>query len=277
MKDLQTKATEIRKGIISTVYKQKQGHIGGPLSAADMLAVLYFHTMNVKPDQPDWENRDRFVLSKGHSGIALYVALALKGYFPYEELLTFDNLHSRLQAHPDMTKLPGIDMSTGSLGQGISAGVGMALAAKLQEKDYTTYVMIGDGESQEGQVWEAAAVAARYKLNNLVVMIDNNRLQQYGWKKEDMADRQAPEQSHAEKWEAFGWKVVTIDGHNLEEIATGLKQVKNAENKQPIAIIANTIKGKGVSFMEGNFQWHSKVPTESEYHLAISELEEVLS
>ncbi|WP_280770699.1 transketolase [Salipaludibacillus daqingensis] len=277
MEDVQTKATEIRKGIITTVFKQKQGHIGGPLSAADMLAVLYFHTMNVKADHPYWENRDRFVLSKGHSGIALYVALALKGYFPYEELFTFDDLHSRLQAHPDMTKLPGIDMSTGSLGQGISAGVGMAVAAKLQEKEYSTYVMIGDGESQEGQVWEAAAIASRYKLNNLVVMIDNNRLQQYGWKQDDISHRQAPELCHAEKWKAFGWKVLTIDGHNLDEIATALKEVKNTENNQPIAIIANTIKGKGVSFMEGNFQWHSKVPTEAEYHQAISELEEGLS
>ncbi|SES06667.1 transketolase [Salipaludibacillus aurantiacus] len=276
MVNLHEKAREIRKGILRTVYTQKQGHIGGPLSAADVLAVLYFDKMAVKPEEPEWTERDRFVLSKGHSAIALYVTLALKGYFEYDELYTFDALHSRLQAHPDMTKLPGIDMSTGSLGQGISAGVGMALAAKLQKKDYKTYVMLGDGESQEGQVWEAAAVAARYNLSNLAVIVDNNGLQQYGWKEADSSERQTPDVRFEEKWKAFGWKVLTVDGHQLDEIAEALDAVNDKENKQPVAIIAQTVKGKGISFMEGQYEWHSKVPTESEFNKAMKELGEVM-
>src|SRR5690625_1314414 len=174
MEHLRTIAQQIREGVIDTVYHQKQGHVGGPLSMADLLSVLYFRTLSIDPDKPDWEDRDRFVLSKGHSGIALYVALALRGYFPYDELRTFDDLNSRLQAHPDMTKLPGIDMSTGSLGQGFSAAVGMALGAKIQQKSYQTFTILGDGESQEGQVWEAARVAQRFKLDNLVAIVDNN-------------------------------------------------------------------------------------------------------
>ncbi|WP_096190386.1 transketolase [Evansella halocellulosilytica] len=272
VEQLKQQADHIREGVIEVVYTKQQGHVGGPLSAADLLAALYFHVMDVRPSEPNWEERDRFILSKGHSGIALYVTLALKGYFSYEELFTFDQLHSRLQAHPDMTKLPGIDMSTGSLGQGISAGVGMALAAKLKKADFRTFVMIGDGESQEGQVWEAAHVASRYRLNNLIVIVDNNGLQQYGWREESALSRERPEYNHVEKWKAFGWKAISIDGHSMKEIVSSLDSAKNNQVERPIAIIANTVKGKGVSFMEGDFNWHSKVPTDEEFERAMDEL-----
>lgn len=268
-------ARQIRVGVIDTVYHQKQGHVGGPLSMADMLATLYFDTMDIDPKNPDWPNRDRFILSKGHAGIALYVALALRGYFPYEELRTFDDLHSRLQAHPDMTKLPGIDMSTGSLGQGFSAAVGVALGAKLQNKSFQTFTMIGDGESQEGQIWEAARVAQRFKLDNLIAIVDNNRLQQYGWP--DLAQigmRAAPEDDHAGKWRAFGWNVIEIDGHNIPEISITLDKLRKDASGKPHMIIAHTVKGKGVPFMEGAFKWHSNVPTEDEYERAMKALKE---
>lgn len=272
---LHTYARNIRQGVIDTVYHQKQGHVGGPLSMADVLAVLYFDILNIDPGQPDWEDRDRFVLSKGHSGIALYVALALRGYFPYEELYTFDDLNSRLQAHPDMTRLPGIDMSAGSLGQGFSAAIGMALGAKLQQKTFTTYVMLGDGETQEGQVWEAARVAERYHLNNLIAIIDNNRLQQFGWAEENnISLRTPPDADHASKWKAFGWNVMDIDGHNIAEIKRALTEISELNPDKPNMIIANTIKGKGVSFMEHQFKWHSNVPTTEEYERAMAELTE---
>lgn len=275
MKHLQEVARQIRVGVIDTVYHQKQGHVGGPLSMADMLAALYFDAMDIDPKNPAWENRDRFVLSKGHSGIAQYVALALRGYFPYEELRTFDDLNSRLQAHPDMTKLPGIDMSTGSLGQGFSAAIGMALGAKLQNRPFHTFTMIGDGESQEGQIWEAARVAQRFKLDNLIAIVDNNRLQQYGWP--DLADigmRTPPEDDHASKWRAFGWNVVEIDGHNMPEISITLDNLRKENNGKPHMIIAHTVKGKGVPFMEGAFKWHSNVPTDEEYAQAMDALKE---
>lgn len=278
MEHLHTVARQIREGVIDTVYHQKQGHVGGPLSMADLLSVLYFDTLTIDPEQPDWENRDRFILSKGHSGIALYVALALRGYFPYEELRTFDDLHSRLQAHPDMTRLPGIDMSTGSLGQGFSAAVGVALGAKLQNKDFQTYTMIGDGESQEGQIWEAARVAQRFKLDNLIAIVDNNRLQQYGWP--DTANigmRTAPEEDHASKWRAFGWNVIEIDGHNIPEIKLTLDDLTKEHKGKPHVIIAHTIKGKGVPFMENAFKWHSNVPTDEEYTEAMEALKEGVS
>ncbi|GAA0316802.1 transketolase [Bacillus carboniphilus] len=274
MQYLDIQAQKIRQGVIETVYRQKQGHLGGPLSMADILAVLYFDVLNIDPTQPQWEDRDRFVLSKGHSGIALYVALALRGYFPYEELFTFDELHSRLQAHPDMTKLPGIDMSTGSLGQGFSAAVGMALGAKLQGKAYKTYCLLGDGESQEGQVWEAAHVATRYKLNNLIVILDNNRLQQYGWANENIKSRRPPDSNPAEKWKAFGWNVLEIDGHDTRQIKQALTDLPNRSKRKPSIIIAHTIKGKGVRFMENQFKWHSNVPTKEEYHEAMKQLKE---
>ncbi|WP_181347116.1 transketolase [Thalassobacillus sp. CUG 92003] len=268
-------AAGIRKGVIETVYQQKQGHVGGPLSAADILSVLYFDIMTIKPEDPDWPERDRFVLSKGHSAIGLYVTLALRGYFPYAELATFDALHSRLQAHPDMTKLPGLDMSTGSLGQGISSGVGMALAAKRQNKAYKTYVLLGDGESQEGQVWEAARVAERYQLGNLVVIVDANNLQQYGWQSDDKNGRDTPDSNHGAKWKAFGWNVSEVDGHDISALKETLQHITSAPDGKPKAVIAHTVKGKGVSFMEGNFKWHSNVPTDEEFEHAMSELEEV--
>lgn len=275
MERLEKVARQIREGVIDTVYHQKQGHVGGPLSMADLLAVLYFETMDINPVRPECDVRDRFVLSKGHSGIALYVALALRGYFPYEELRTFDDLNSRLQAHPDMTRLPGIDMSTGSLGQGFSAAVGIALGAKLQEKSFQTFTMIGDGESQEGQVWEAARVAQRFKLDNLIAIVDNNRLQQYGWPDEaNIGMRTPPENDHASKWRAFGWNVIEIDGHNIPEIVFTLEALKKEHKEKPHMIIAHTVKGKGVPFMEGSFKWHSNVPTDEEYAKAMKYLNE---
>lgn len=271
MKDITEYARKIRRGVVEVVYRQQQGHVGGPLSMADVLAALYFKELNIDPKNPNWPERDRFVLSKGHSAVALYVAMALRGFFHYDELFTFDELNSRLQAHPDMTKLPGIDMSTGSLGQGLSAAVGMALGAKLQRRDFRVFAMIGDGESQEGQIWEAARVAQRYKLDNLIVILDHNKLQQYGWMGKEKGIRTAPEKDPAKKWEAFGWSVQEIDGHQMEEIFSAFESVNKIEGK-PHMIVANTIKGKGVSFMENQYGWHSNVPTMEQYEKAMSEL-----
>ncbi|MBO1002478.1 transketolase [Pseudogracilibacillus auburnensis] len=272
MDDLKEFARKIRQGVIEVVYRQKQGHIGGPLSMADVLAFLYRKELQIDPKRPDWEERDRFVLSKGHSAIALYVAMALRGFFEYDELFTFDELHSRLQAHPDMTKLPGIDMSTGSLGQGLSAAVGMALSAKLQHKDFRVFAMIGDGESQEGQIWEAARIAQRYKLDNLIAILDHNHLQQYGWIGEDIKTRMAPENDPAAKWRAFGFDVQEINGHDFSRIKQAFFYANNEKNERPHMIIANTIKGKGISFMENQYGWHSNVPSDEQYQQAIQEL-----
>jgi transketolase len=268
--ELKQTAASVRKLILETVHYANAGHVGGPLSATDMLVALYFELLNIKPDEPKWEDRDRFVLSKGHSAIALYAVLAKKGYMPEEEMKTFDKIDSRLQAHPDMNVLPGLDMSTGSLGQGISTAVGMALAAKLQGKSYTTYCMVGDGEIQEGQVWEAADVAYRYGLDNLIVLMDYNKLQQYGWEAEDKS-REMPVQSPERKWEAFGWNVLTIDGHHFEEIIQACQTAKQHKGT-PTVIVANTVKGKGVSFMENAYLWHSRVPTDQELEQAINEI-----
>lgn len=268
--ELVNKATVARKQVIETVHYAGAGHIGGPMSAIDILTYLYFNEMNVSTENPRDENRDRFVLSKGHSAIALYSVLALRGYFPIEELKTFDAIDSRLQAHPDMTVLPGLDMSTGSLGQGISAAVGMAIGAKKQNKSFRTYCMIGDGESQEGQVWEAADVASKYELDNLVVVMDYNQLQQFGWNTESDA-RANPVIDPENRWEAFGWHVITIDGHDFSEISKAFAEAKTIKGK-PTIIIANTVKGKGVSFMEGDYLWHSRVPTDEELQLAQNEL-----
>lgn len=272
---LKNKAIETRRLIIETVHHAKAGHLGGPMSAVDVLISLYFNEININPDTPRDEDRDRFVLSKGHSAIGLYAVLAQRGYLPIGELKTFDSLNSRLQAHPDMNALPGLDMSTGSLGQGISAAVGMALGAKLQHKDFRTYCMIGDGESQEGQVWEAADVAAKYQLDNLVVIQDNNRLQQFGWTGSN-EKREQPVVNPEKRWEAFGWFVITIDGHNLEEIHQAFKEARKVSGK-PVIIIANTIKGKGISFMENEYTWHSRVPTEEEFHQAMQEIKKEVS
>jgi transketolase len=268
--ELQEIANRVRARVLISVHHAGAGHVGGPLSAADMLAALYFHILNIDPAIPDWEDRDRFILSKGHSTIALYAAMAERGYFPIDELLTFDAIDSRLQGHPDMTKTPGIDMSSGSLGQGLSPGVGMALAARKLNKSFRTYVMIGDGESQEGQIWEAAFVAARYGLDNLTAILDYNGLQQYGWQKagEHMLP---PIENPMRKWDAFGWNTLEIDGHNIGEFVSAVKRAQNTQGR-PTIIIAHTIKGKGVSYMEDEYTWHSNVPSDEELEAALAEL-----
>jgi len=274
---LEEVARQIRLAIVRTVNHARAGHLGGPLSAADMLAALYFHVLRIRPDEPTWPDRDRFILSKGHSSVGLYAALALRGYFPVEELATFDAANSRLQGHPDMTRLPGLDMSSGSLGMGISAGVGMALGARLTGRDVRTYVMLGDGECQEGEVWEAAMTAARYGLDSLVAIVDHNRLQQYGWPG-DGPDGRMPPQVPGElvaKWSAFGWRVLEVDGHAMEAILAVLEEAAHGDGR-PTVVIAHTIKGKGVSFMEGHYFWHTRVIKPDEFAIAMAELGEPL-
>lgn len=261
-------AQRVRINILKSVHHARGGHIGGPLSAVELIVDLYFRELNVDPDKPLWEDRDRFILSKGHSAIALYAVLAEKGFFPVSELMSFDAIDSRLQGHPDMKQTPGIDMSSGSLGQGLSAGVGMALAARMLEKDFRTYVMIGDGESQEGQIWEALFVAERYKLDNLVGILDCNKVQQFGWQ---YPVSLPPIDQPAKKFKAFGWNTIEIDGHNYEEIRNAFDEARAVKGK-PTFIIANTIKGKGLSFAEGQYAWHAKVPTDDELQLALKEL-----
>jgi transketolase len=271
-------ARQIRLAIVRTVNHARAGHLGGPLSAADMLAALYFHVLRIRPDEPTWPDRDRFILSKGHSSVGLYAALALRGYFPVEELATFDAANSRLQGHPDMTRLPGLDMSSGSLGMGISAGVGMALGARLTGRDVRTYVMLGDGECQEGEVWEAAMTAARYGLDSLVAIVDHNRLQQYGWPG-DGPDGRMPPQVPGElvaKWSAFGWRVLEVDGHAVEAILAVLEEAAHGDGR-PTVVIAHTIKGKGVSFMEGHYFWHTRAIKPDEFAIAMADLGEPLA
>jgi transketolase len=268
-------ARRIRVELVRAVYHARAGHLGGPLSAADMLAALYFSELRIRPDEPAWPDRDRFVLSKGHSSIGLYAAMALRGYFPVEELLTFDGAHSRLQGHPDMTRLPGLDMSTGSLGMGISAGMGMALGARLTGRDVRAFVMLGDGECQEGEVWEAANAAPHYGLDNLVAIIDHNKLQQYGWPG-DGPDGRIPPQVPGEmagKWAAFGWRVLEVDGHDMEAILDVLAQARVGDGR-PVAIISHTVKGKGVSYMEGKYYWHTRAIKPEEYAIAMHDLGE---
>ena len=271
MNELQLKKTanEIRKGIVASVHSARAGHPGGSLSCADMLTYLYFEEMNVDPANPQDENRDRFVLSKGHAAPALYATLAEKGFFPKEDLLTLRKIGSYLQGHPDMKQVPGVDMSTGSLGQGISAAVGMAMAARLQKKDYRVYTLLGDGEIQEGQVWEAAMFAGARKLDNLVVIVDNNGLQIDG----DIADVCSPYPIDA-KFEAFNFHVINIDGHDFNQIAAALEEAKTVKG-MPTAIIAKTIKGKDVSFMENQAGWHGKATNNEEYVVAMEDLEKV--
>lgn len=267
IKELKNNAIKIRKGIIEQVYNAKSGHPGGALSCADILTVLYFYEMNIDPKKPDDLKRDRFVLSKGHASPALYSTLANRGYFEEEELKTFRNVNSKLQGHPDMTKVIGVDMTTGSLGQGISAANGMALASKLNKNGIRIYCLLGDGEIEEGQVWEAAMSSAHYKLDNLCLIVDNNNLQIDGTIEEVMSSYPIDK-----KFETFGFNVINIDGHNIEEIIDAFNQAKQVKGK-PTAIIAKTIKGKGVSFMENQAKWHGKAPNEEEYKQAISELE----
>ena len=272
---LREAARRIRAEIIRAVNHARAGHIGGPLSAADILAVLYFHVLRIRPDEPGWVDRDRFILSKGHSSIALYAAMALRGYFPVEELLTFDAAHSRLQGHPDMTRLPGLDMSTGSLGMGISAGMGVALGARLQQRDIRSFVLLGDGECQEGEVWEAAMAAPRYRLDNLIAIVDHNRLQQYGWPG-DGPDGRIPPQQPGEltaRWAAFGWRVIEVDGHDVGALVDAFGRAVLGDGR-PVVVIAHTTKGKGVSFMEGHYFWHTRAIKPEEYAAAMAELGE---
>ena len=267
--ELKKTANEVRKGIIKSTHAAKSGHPGGSLSAADLFTYLYFVELNVDPKKPKDENRDRFVLSKGHVAPGYYSTLAERGFFPKEDLLTLRHVGSYLQGHPDMKKIPGVDMSSGSLGQGISAAVGMALAAKLQNKDYRTYTLLGDGEIQEGQVWEAAMFAGSRKLDNLVVIVDNNGLQIDG----PIDEVNSPYPIGA-KFEAFNFNVVEIDGHDFDQIADAFKQAKECKGK-PTAIIMKTIKGKGVSFMENQVSWHGSAPNDEQCKQALEELEKV--
>ena len=267
IKKLSEIAKNIRKGIIEAVYSGQSGHPGGSLSIADIMAVLYFYEMNIDPQNPKDENRDRLVLSKGHCAPALYSTLANKGFFGIEELDTLRNIESRLQGHPDMKKIPGVDMTTGSLGQGLSAANGMALAGKLDNKSYRVYCILGDGEIEEGQIWEAAMASSKYKLDNLCVIVDNNNLQIDGTIEEVMSSYPIDE-----KFKDFGFQVINIDGHNLKEIIDAFDVAKNIKEK-PVCIIAKTTKGKGVSFMENKAEWHGKAPNEEEYKQAMKELE----
>ena len=269
MKDisfLKEKAKEIRKSIVSMITEAKSGHPGGSLSATDILTALYFSEMNVDPANPKMEGRDRFVLSKGHAAPAIYAILAEKGYFSKDELMTLRKFGSRLQGHPDMKKLPGIEISTGSLGQGLSVANGMALNAKMFNENYRTYVILGDGEVQEGQIWEAAMTAAHYKLNNLCAFLDNNNLQIDGNVSEIMGVEPLDK-----KWEAFGWNVIKIDGHDFEQILSALDKARECKDK-PTMVIAKTIKGKGVSFMENVCGFHGVAPTLEELERALAEL-----
>lgn len=267
-KDLEIKAYNIRKNAVTAVYSASSGHPGGSLSIADLMAVLYFDEMNVDPENPDMADRDRFVLSKGHCSPALYGTLAEAGFFDREELKTFRSADSRLQGHPDMKHIPGVDMTTGSLGLGISAACGMALSAKVYNKSYRVYAVLGDGEIEEGQVWEAAMYAAHYKLDNLCVFVDCNGLQIDGATSEVMNSSPVDK-----KFEAFGWNVITIDGHNYDEIKHAIFSAKKASGK-PTAVIMHTVKGKGVSYMENSVGWHGVAPNDEEYKQAIKELDE---
>ena len=267
--ELQRAANEVRKGIITAVHGAKAGHPGGSLSAADVFTYLYFEEMNIDPKDPKKADRDRFVLSKGHTAPGLYSALANRGYFPVEDLKTLRHLGSYLQGHPCMQETPGVDMSSGSLGQGISAAVGMALAAKMDGKDYRTYTLLGDGEIQEGQVWEAAMFAGHRKLDNLVVIVDNNGLQIDG-KIDDVCSPYPIDK----KFEAFNFHVINIDGNDFDQIDAAFKEAK-ATKGMPTAVICKTVKGKGVSFMENNAGWHGKAPNDEEYATAMADLEKI--
>lgn len=264
--ELKLKATKIRRNIVNMIYLASSGHPGGALSITDILTVLYFTEMNVDPLNPKDENRDRFVLSKGHASAALYATLAERGFIQNEDLLGFRKLDSNLQGHPDMNKVPGVDMTTGSLGQGLSTANGMALAGKLDNKNYRVYCALGDGEIEEGQVWEAAMSASHYKLDNLCVIVDNNNLQIDG-----TVDKVMSPYPIAEKFESFGFNVIEIDGHDYKQIIEAFENAKKITGK-PTAIIAKTIKGKGVSFMENQASWHGKAPTEEEFTQAMQDL-----
>ena len=267
---LQKTACKVRMGIIESTHAAKCGHPGGSLSATEMFTYLYFKEMNIDPKNPKWEDRDRFVLSKGHTAPGLYSALAHRGYFPVEDLVTLRHIDSYLQGHPNMNSVPGVDMSTGSLGQGISCAVGMALGLKHQGNPARVYTLLGDGEIQEGQVWEACMAAAHYKLDNLCIVVDNNGLQIDG----NIADVMSP-YPIVDKLEAFGFNTIAIDGHDFDQIEAAFAEAKTVKG-QPTAIVMKTIKGKDVSFMENNAGWHGKAPNDAEHAQAISELKAIL-
>ncbi len=267
--ELKKVANEVRKGIVTAVHSAKAGHPGGSLSAADIYTYLYFEEMNVDPKNPDAPDRDRFVLSKGHTAPGYYATLANRGFFPVEELVTFRHVGARLQGHPCMQHIPGVDMSSGSLGQGVSAAVGMAISGKLSNEDYRVYTLLGDGEIQEGQVWEAAMLAGHRKLDNFVLIVDNNGLQIDG----SIADVCSPYPID-KKFEAFNFHVINIDGHDFEQIAAAFKEARETKG-QPTAIIAKTVKGKDVSFMENQASWHGVAPNDEQYAVAMEDLKKV--
>ena len=265
--ELQKTANEVRKGIITAVYNAKSGHPGGSLSAADIYTYLYFEEMNIDPENPKKADRDRLVVSKGHTSPGYYSALAHRGFFPVEDLKTFRHVGSYLQGHPDMKHIPGVDMSSGSIGQGISAAVGMAISAKLSGDDYRVYTLVGDGEIQEGQVWEASMLAGHRKLDNLVVIVDNNNLQIDGTIEEVNSPYPIDK-----KFEAFNFHVINVDGHDFDSLRAAFKEAKETKG-MPTAIIAKTVKGKGVSYMENQVSWHGSAPNEEQYKVAMEELE----
>ena len=270
-RELQKIACRIRMGVIEGTFCAKSGHPGGSLSIAEDLAYLYWKEMRVDPKNPGWEDRDRLVLSKGHCAPALYAALALKGYFPWDELKSLRHTGALLQGHPDMKHIPGVDMSTGSLGQGISAACGMALAAKLDGKDSRVYAILGDGEIEEGQVWEAAMFAAHYKLDNLCAIVDNNNLQIDGTVEEVMSPYPI-----TDKFAAFGWNVITIDAHDFDQIEAAMNAAKAVKGK-PTVLVQRSVKGKGVSFMENQVSWHGAAPNAEQYEIAMAELNAALA
>ncbi len=270
IKELKETAKTLRKNLLAMIHKAKSGHPGGSLSASDIVTALYFHEMKIDPKNPSLPERDRFVLSKGHCCPVIYTALAMRGYFPMEELNHLRQIGHMLQGHPYMRKTPGIDMTTGSLGQGLSAGVGMAIAAKRDNLPGRVFVLMGDGENQEGQIWEAAMTAAKYKLDNLVGIVDKNRIQN-----DDFVERVMPVDNLAAKWRAFNWEVVNMDGHSMEDIVATLGKVRLYQGKgKPVVIIADTVKGKYVSFMENVPAWHGMAPNDEQFAQACAEIEQ---
>jgi len=265
---LKGKAKEIRKTALTMIHEAQSGHPGGSLSSSDIMAALYFDELNVRSDDPKWEDRDRFVLSKGHACPVIYSALALKGYFPYETIYTLRKEGSILQGHPDMKRCPGIDISTGSLGQGLSTAVGMALAGKRDHKDYRVFCIVGDGESDEGQIWEAVETASKYQLNNLVIILDNNGLQN-----DNTCEIVMPLRNMQAKFDAFGCQTYAIDGHDMGQIVSTLDAIREDKGDKPYCIIAKTVKGKGVSFMENVVSWHGTAPNDEQFSQALQEIE----
>ena len=261
-------AARVRRHILESIHRAQAGHIGGSFSAVELLIALYFKILRVDPQNSSWEDRDRFVLSKGHAAIGLYAVMAERGFFPLEELATFDILDTRMQSHPEMNMTPGLDMSTGSLGQGFSSAVGIALGARILKKDFMTYVLLGDGEIQEGQVWEAANMVSRYRVDNLIAILDNNQYQLCDC---EYPQPKVPCDNPGAKFQAFGWQTIEVDGHDFKDIISGFNRALQKKG-QPVIIIANTVKGKGVSFMEETCEWHAKAPNDEEFQKVLVEL-----